>query len=129
MPSQYVKFTGKCEWAQLQKPDPKYDNYKITVYLDGANLDKFKKTGLQLEPKTTEQGVCVTFRRPSKKLIKSELVEFGPPKLSGDEGKLVGNGSTVEVDVVVYDTIKGKGHRLEAVKVLNLVEYVRPDAG
>ena len=127
MASKYFKFSGKCMWAQLQKPDPKYDNYKVTLIMDGANLEKLKQSGLQLEPKMTDDGVTVTFRRPSKKLIKSEIVEFGPPKVSGNpDNKLVGNGSTVEVDVVVYDTMKGKGHRLEAVKVLDLVEYVKP---
>lgn len=38
----------------------------------------------------------------------------------------IGNGSTVEVTVSVYDTSKGKGHRLEEVKVLDLIEYIRP---
>lgn len=36
---------------------------------------------------------------------------------------LIGNGSKVEVEVAVYDTVKGKGHRLEQIKVLDLVEY------
>lgn len=36
---------------------------------------------------------------------------------------LIGNGSKVEVSVAVYDTFKGKGSRLETVKVLDLIEY------
>lgn len=39
----------------------------------------------------------------------------------------IGNGSDVKIRVAVYDTLKGKGQRLEAVKVLNLVEYVREE--
>lgn len=38
---------------------------------------------------------------------------------------LIGNGSKAEVTVCVYDTFKGKGHRLEAIRVLDLVEYKR----
>jgi hypothetical protein len=38
---------------------------------------------------------------------------------------LLGNGTTVEITVAVYDTFKGKGHRLEAIRVLDLVEYTR----
>lgn len=36
---------------------------------------------------------------------------------------LIGNGSSVRIDVVVYDTQKGKGQRLELVQVLDLIEY------
>lgn len=38
---------------------------------------------------------------------------------------LLGNGSKVEVTVAVYDTFKGKGHRFEVIRVLDLVEYKR----
>ena len=36
---------------------------------------------------------------------------------------LIGNGSKVKVTIAVYDTIKGKGQRLESVQILDLVEY------
>lgn len=36
---------------------------------------------------------------------------------------LIGNGSKVEVTVAVYDTFKGKGSRLETVKILDLIAY------
>jgi hypothetical protein len=38
---------------------------------------------------------------------------------------LLGNGSKVEITVAVYDTFKGKGHRLETIRVLDLIEYTR----
>lgn len=41
----------------------------------------------------------------------------------------IGNGSEVEVTVAVFELnkIKGKGSRLESVKILDLIEYVRPE--
>jgi hypothetical protein len=36
---------------------------------------------------------------------------------------LIGNGSKVKVSVAVYDTVKGKGQRLESIQVLDLIEY------
>ena len=37
---------------------------------------------------------------------------------------LIGNGSIVELNVAVFDTkYKGKGHRLEGVRILDLIEY------
>ena len=38
---------------------------------------------------------------------------------------LIGNGSKVEARINVFDTIKGKGQRLESLKILELVEYER----
>ena len=35
----------------------------------------------------------------------------------------IGNGSKVKVTVSTYDTLKGKGHKLESLKLLELVEY------
>lgn len=38
---------------------------------------------------------------------------------------LIGNGSLVELNVCVFDTkTKGKGHRLEGLRILDLIEYV-----
>ncbi|WP_205105296.1 hypothetical protein, partial [Sutterella massiliensis] len=39
----------------------------------------------------------------------------------------LGNGSEVTVDIAVYDTQKGKGHRVEKITVHNLVEYIRDE--
>lgn len=59
--------------------------------------------------------------------IKKELVHFGPPKVIDKDGvpvtQLLGNGSEVVIKVVVYDSKKGKGHRLEAVQVHKLVVW------
>jgi hypothetical protein len=127
MATEFFIFKGKAKWAQLTKPDKEYDNFKINVYMDDDSKALFSTSGLQLEPKTDEDGEYVTFRRPNYKQIKKELVHFGAPNVVDAAGTptnaLIGNGSVVAVKVVVYDSKKGKGHRLESVKILDLIPY------
>lgn len=127
MATEYLYLRGKAKWAQLTKPDKEYDNFKINVYLDDASKEIFVNSGLQLTPKTDEDGEYVVFRRPNYKQIKKELVHFGAPNVVDTDGKpvsaLIGNGSEVVVKVVVYDSKKGKGHRLESIQVINLIPY------
>lgn len=127
MATEYLYLRGKAKWAQLTKPDKEFDNFKINVYLDDESKALFAESGLQLTPKTDEDGEYVVFRRPNYKQIKNELVHFGAPNVIDPEGRtvseLIGNGSEVVVKVVVYDSKKGKGHRLETVQVTNLVVY------
>jgi len=124
-----VYFAGEAKWAKVREPDPKYKNYSIDLKLEGESLDLFDKFGLQLKVRKDENGdPWVTFRRPVEKLVKGELVQYSPPAVFlGDEiypaPGLIGNGSKVVVKVIVYDTKKGRGHRLEAVKVTDLVAY------
>lgn len=134
MSTKYINLTGTTKWVNgayggLFEPDPKYGNFVVRLYPDPASWDKFKKSGLRLEPKTDEDGDYVQFRRAEQKLMKKELVNFGRPKVFFKEGveptRNIGNGSTIEVNVAVYDTREGKGHRLESVKVIELVEFNR----
>lgn len=131
MASAYYYLTGKAKWARLFTPDEKYKNYKIDLLLDAESKKKFAESGMTMTPKMSEEGEYITFRRPEAKLIKNELVKFEAPPVTDAEGKpvdkLIGNGSDVTVKVVVYDTVKGKGHRLEAVRVNSLVEYQKPE--
>lgn len=131
MASSYYYLSGKAKWAKLFKPDDKYKNWQINLYLDDESKGKFAESGMSMQPKRDDDGEFITFRRPEAKLIRNELVKFDPPTVTDANGqpldKLVGNGSDVTIKVVVYDTIKGKGHRLEAVRVNNLVEYVKQD--
>lgn len=127
MATEHYIFRGKAKWAKLTKPDPEFDNFKINVYLDDESKKLFKESGLRLEPKTDEDGEYVVFRRPNYKQFKKELVHFGAPEVIDEQGErmtaLIGNGSDVAVKVVAYDSRNGKGHRLEAVKVLKLIPY------
>jgi len=127
----YAVFTGTCEWAMVRTPDEKYDTYKITLDLDKPSIKAFKSSGLQLEPKEEGGFFKVTFRREAKRLNKDGSIdEYGPPSVFQADGKtvlppeaLIGNGSTVAVKVVVFDTKKGPGHRLAAIRVDDLIPY------
>lgn len=127
MATKFYKFYGDAKWAKVLTPDEKYDNYALDLFMDGKSFELFKKSGLQLKIKENEDGKYVSLRRPTKKLIKGDLVDFGPPPMVDALGRpfaeLVGNGSKVAVEVAVYDTQKGKGHRMEKVHVLEHVPY------
>lgn len=43
------------------------------------------------------------------------------------EPVMIGNGSRVALNIAVYDTAYGPGNRFESVKILDLVEYKKPD--
>ncbi len=133
MSTKYLYFSGIIKWAKVRKPDEKYQNYTINLYLDSKSKETFDDSGLSLGFKNDEDGEFITFRRPDAKLIKQELVHFGPPTVLGPDNKpfdgLIGNGSKVTAKVAVYDTIKGKGHRLEIVRVDDLVVYEGGDNG
>lgn len=94
--------------------------------------------------------VYVTLRRDAEKTIKGDLVHFPAPMIYDEKGELlrrvidangqtvysykegdhvetegrapgIGNGSDVIVRIAVYQTERGAGHRLEAIRIMNLV--------
>jgi len=127
MATQYVYFKGKAKWAKVFRPDQMYDYYGMDFYPDDP--DAFQESGIQLKPNKDNEDGRTFFkvkRRPTA-LIKGELVNFGPPvvfdKTNMTTTQAIGNGSEVTVKIALYDSQKGKGHRLESVRVENLVEY------
>lgn len=122
--TQYLYLSGKAMWARLYRPDEKYQNYSILVELDDKSLEAFKKTGLNMKLRDNNG---VSFKRPVSKVIKGELVTFSAPKVVNSESQEIhdniGNGSDVIVKICVYNTVKGPGHRLDAVMVKNLIPY------
>lgn len=133
MPTTFHKWRGKAAWAQIFENnwDREYGNSSIHVALDDESLEDFKQSGCQVRPvKKPAVGTDneVRFRRSYENEQFPE--RGGVPKVTLEDGTPyegpIGNGSTVEVTVVLYDTRRGKGHRLEEVKVLELVEY-NPD--
>lgn len=131
MSTEILYLTGTCKWAKVKKPDPEYDNYSIDFYPDEKSMKALTDSGIQISEKQDEDGVFFKLRRKAQQIIKGEMVNFGPPTVMDKENKpfdgLIGNGSGVTVKVAVFDTRKGKGHRWEAVRVENLVEYVPVD--
>lgn len=143
-----TKLKGKAFWARVYEGNhDEYGGkefYKITVALDDESWVKFNKTGSGLKPKAVssdDDTLGITFRRDVKgksgiKNGKKWEIPGGPPQVvdaDGDEmTDLIGNESLVEVAVDFYKVKNGpmkgkKGHRLEGVKVLELVHYEAPD--
>lgn len=127
MATRYIYLSGTTKWAKVRTPDEKYNNFQVPLYLDAKSTEAYDKLGLGLKKREDEDGSYYVFKRPLVKPIKNELVEFGPPKVVDKDNQpfegLIGNGSKITVKISVYDTMKGPGHRLEAVRVDDLVEY------
>lgn len=141
--------TGKAYWARVYEGN--HDEfggkefYKITVALDNESWSKYSTSGLGLKPKavsTDDETLGITFRRDVHaksgvgKNGKPWSLGGGPPLVINEDGDemtdLIGNGSLVQVKIDTYKVangpMKGKsGHRLEAVKVLELVSYEPPE--
>lgn len=132
---------GKTKWAKVRKPDEKYGNYEVPLYMDKKEMAKFKALGLGLTIRSDDDGEFVTFKRreqePPRK--NGEVITNGPPKVTilqdgqyvpWPEG-LIGNGSEVTVKIEYYDTPRRgagtRGHRLLAVGIDKLVEYIKTD--
>lgn len=144
--SQTVKITGIAKWAKV------YDfeefrgskNWKIDIYPDAEGMKAFKASGIQKKVKKDEDGEFFSLKREVERVIKGALHKFHGPKVFNADGTpivtyekneegtawvrkgepvLIGNGSKVEVTATVYDTAMGKGHRVESVRVLDLIEY------
>lgn len=121
-------FSGTVKWAG--KKLGKYDKYTYDVYLDKPSLAVFKESGIRVSPKEDNDGNTFYKLSRNKDLTKKDgtVIDLGPPPFLNADGSeydgLIGNGSKVTVKVAVYDTGAGKGHRVEAIRVDELVEYV-----
>lgn len=127
MSTQTYFFRGTCKWALVHTMDTKFDTYKIDVYLDDKSKELYVESGMTMEPKTDDDGEFITFRRPDTKQIRGKTVEFGKPTVIDSNNQpttaLIGNGSSVTIKVHAFDTMNGIGHRLDAVKIDNLIVY------
>jgi len=128
MATQEVYLSGVSGWTHLGKPG-KYGSFTVDMYLDDASWEKFETAGLRLKPKEDDKGTFVTLRRaPQQTLMSGEVREYGAPKIVDsdnnpfEEASRIWMGSKLTCRLVVYDTVKGKGHRLEAVRVEELAE-------
>lgn len=152
MASKWINVKGKVKWAKVYEADD-YQGAKrwaLNFYPDNdKEWDVIKKNGLQLRPKEDDLGKYIQLRRSVSKVFGDDFTFFAPPKITGavnvhyvneageevrtfkkgekvervGEATLIGNESTVIANICVYDTRQGKGHRLEGLNVLDLVEY------
>lgn len=128
------KFTGYVYWTKFKEPDDYLGvkRYKVTLALDEAGLEEYKKSGCRVNIKETEHGPTVNLSKPYDAPSwhdASKWGEWGPPQVmyKGEPfDELIGNESKAEVFVQVYDTRMGKGHRIESMNILELVPYNKP---
>ena len=101
--------------------------YKIDVQLDKEQRKIFTSSGSAKKGRWDDDGnYLVTLKRDHKG--KFEWCSGAPKVTNKDgsvfEGKMIPNGSEVEVEFSVYTTSKANGTRLEAVRVIELAEMV-----
>jgi len=149
--TQYVKFVGPVKWAKVYEPDTfrGASRWTIEQYLDEENLARRKAAGIQSKVKSDELGNYVGYKRNTTAIFNGKINEFHPPIIYNKDGSkavwyevnetgdgfvrkgepiLIGNGSVCEVTVSVYPTQGfGNGQRLESVRIIDLIEYVRED--
>ena len=149
MATRKVKLTGIAEWAKvfpqnrdMQGFDGAYQDCNgactIDVILDDDNLATLKAS------RSMKRGVPDQMGRGTKvKLVRKFDTgrdwDSGAPVVKKSDGTdwdydldgTIGNGSTVEVELSVYDTSRPNivGTRLDKVKVIDHVAYVADTAG
>lgn len=137
MATKYHKFTGRGEWFKIFVPDEfpvGQKKYTLNFYPDDRQAIKDAGIQLRYDRKTDS---FIRPRRDVFKKIRNEVVEFGPPVVVNKDGEewnsesmgYLGNGTKVELTIAVYETQGfGKGHRLEKVRILDLVPYTKEEA-
>lgn len=122
---------GLAYWAKLHKPDEKFDKFTLDFYPNEESWKTYKSAGLQLKERESEHGTYVKLGVPAKRLTKKgDVIKATVQVLDENNNpttKDIGNGSEVTVKIEVFDTLKGPGHRLLAVRADKLVEYNDPN--
>jgi hypothetical protein len=147
MGTRKVKLVGYAYWAKVFEENRDLTGFEdalkdvggqctIDVALDADNFDKLKrsKTMLRGRPSDEHEGLTtVRFKRKWQEEYGGGapvVVKADGTKWDYEEDGVIGNGSTVEVLLNVYDTSRKNivGTRLEKVKVLEHKVY-NPDEG
>lgn len=109
-----VKEDEKGPWIEFTRDEVKMMK-GLPVYFTPPMIED--KTGTSLVSYVDADGKVVkSYNDPAKKTMIQR---------QGDN-ILIGNDSDVQLTVAVFDTMKGKGQRLEKVRILDLIEY-KPD--
>ncbi len=133
------KFTikGKAMWAKVfdhnkelkdhvGNPYPHGAEYKINLVLDKDGKATYKASGTAGKGKFDDDGNFIAILK-RKEIHKTVPALGGAPEVvnadgSPFEGRIIPNGSEVEVEFTVYTTHMTPGTRLEKVRVLSLAE-------
>ena len=149
MATRKIKLTGIAEWARVFETNRDMDGFDgvyrdhdgactIDIIMDDANLSTLKASRSMKKgtPDAEGRGTKVKFIR---KFNTGKDWDSGAPTVQKSDGSTwdlssdgtIGNGSTVEVELSVYDTSRPNivGTRLDKVKVVDHVAYIADTAG
>ena len=149
MATRKVKLTGIAEWARVFESNRDMDGFDgvyrdhdgactIDLIMDDDNLTALKASRSMKKgsPDPQGRGTKVKFIR---KFNTGKDWDSGAPIVQKSDGSTwdinsdgtIGNGSTVEVELSVYDTSRPNivGTRLDKVKVIDHVAYVPDTTG
>jgi hypothetical protein len=146
MGTRKVKLSGLGYWAKIFEGNRDLTGFEdalkdvggqctIDVDLDAESFAKLQKSKTMLRGKQSPDNEGMTRVRFKRKWIENygggapTVVKADGSVWDYDEDGFIGNGSTVEVILNVYDTTRKNiiGTRLEKVKVLEHLEYVKDD--
>ena len=125
-----IYITGKCHYASITEPNTKFEPvWSIQVEVNEDNRPIIEKAGLSIANKGDDRGDFVTIKR--KVLRKDGTQRQGPVVKDSQnnnwDGKLIANGSTVNVKAVPFEWSyagkSGVSADLAAVQVVDFIEY------
>mgnify|MGYP000636567668 CR=1 FL=1 len=123
---------GKAYWASVTRPNTTFDPvYQIDLAVDDATAEDFKSQGISVGETVIDEQTISNIVRFKRKVSKANGDKNTQPQLvdgaKNPLDKIVGNGSKVKVMYKPYEwNFKGKkgmGLDLQAVQVIDLVEY------
>lgn len=135
-----IQLKGRIRWTQrLFTPDT-FENKSFWSVLFVPNRDELdtiltlQGQGVKNVLKKDGDDYTITYKRPTEKKMKGEVVKFDPPVVIGPDGKqltdnTIGNDSKATVTLTVYEhripgsTRKAKAVRLDKVEITELVPY------
>ena len=123
---------GTAYWASITRPNEKFEPmWSIDLSVDDKTASEFQKEGFKVGETTIDNQTIKNVIKFKRKVSKANGEKNQQPQLVDAEknplNKIVGNGSKVKVMYKSYDWNykgkTGKGLDLQAVQVLDLVEY------
>lgn len=123
---------GKAYWASITRPNEKFEPmWRLDLAVDDATASEFQKQGFSIGETNVDNETIKNIIKFKRKVSKANGDKNQQPQLVDAEkkplDKIVGNGSKVKVMYKSYDWNykgkTGKGLDLQAVQVLDLVEY------
>jgi len=123
---------GTAYWASLTRPNEKFEPmWRIDLSVDSKSAEDLKSQGIAVAETTVDEKVIPNIIKFKRKVKKANGEKNSQPQLVDADkkpfDKIVGNGSKVKVMYKPYEwNFKGKkgiGLDLQAVQVMDLVEY------